>query len=103
MAEEKKQMTEEEMKEYTEKRKKEWEEFYEDLKSNPDEPVTKGDLKKAVDFLFEDFAALSQMVQINSHNTNVLNQNFNQIVSVLQGGKPGMPGGQRTKGGIVLP
>lgn len=103
MAEEKNQMTEQEMKEYTEKRKNEWEEIYNDLKSNPEEPMTKGDLTKVIDFIFEDFGAISQMVQINSHNLNVLNQNFNQIVSVLQGGKPGTPGGQRTNSGIILP
>jgi len=93
-----------EAKAIAEARGKEWEEFMNGLKENPDEPVTKGELVQAIEFISEDMAGLSQMLGITAQNTQVLHHNFQQLAQVLQGGGPGPNGGGRqTPGGIILP
>ena len=105
MSEEKEKSQEElqaEAKAMAEARGKEWEEFLDELKKKPDEPVTKGELVKAIEFISDDMAGLGQMVGMNAQNTQVLHHNFQQLARVLQGGGQA-PGHNTTPGGIILP
>lgn len=101
MAEEK-QMTQEEYQKYADERKKELDNFMDDLKENSDKPVTKGELAKIMDFIFEDFGGLAQMATMNTHNVQSLGASFNQLMTMLQGGRPA-PIGKKTKGGLIIP
>lgn len=99
---EQKQMTEEEMKAAVELHKKAWEEFNKTLQDNSEEPVTKAELSKAIDFISQDLGGVAQMTQMIGQNMNVLHQNVQQVIQVIQGGQPAIPG-TKTKSGIILP
>lgn len=102
MEQEQKQMTEEEMKAQFEARKKEWTDFIEKLKSNPDEPVTKGELAFAIEVMIENIQGIGEMSSVAIHNTQALAHNFEQFMSAI-GAKPVVNPASRTKGGIILP
>ena len=91
-----------EAQEMAEKRKAEYEEFMKELNENEDEPCTKAQLAKAIQFISEDISGIGQMVGMNAHNAQVLNHNMQQIANVLQLGQSGGVGHQ-TPGGIILP
>lgn len=99
---EQKQMTEEEAKQAVEEHKKAWEAFNKTLTDAPEEPVTKGELAKAIEFMAQDMGGLAQMINIIGNNMNVLHQNVQQVVQAMQGGQPPIAG-KRTQSGIVLP
>lgn len=94
------EMTEEEIKKATDEYTKAYDSFVKNLKENPDEPVTNATLDKAIEFILTDVGGMAQMVQALSHNMNVLNSNFNQIVNAIQGTGPNV---NKTKSGIILP
>lgn len=99
-----KQLSEEEMKKEMEIRRKGWESFNEDLKNNPDAPLTKKDLSIAIDFISEDVGGLAHMSQVMYQNMGALNQNVHQIIQVISGGgKPNQSVGKTTPSGIILP
>jgi hypothetical protein len=100
---EEKEMTQEEMEKDAQKRKEDWESFMKNLNENPDEPVTKKDLLKIIDFVSNDVGGLAQIVQITAHNQNILNHNMQGIMQVLRGGPGSMGGASKTPGGIILP
>ena len=97
-----KQMTEEEMKKMMEVRKAEWDTFIGKIKDDPSAVVTNAVLEKTIDFLAEDMGGIAQMAHALSQNMNVLNNNFAQIMTAIQGG-PQTPGVNKTKSGIILP
>jgi len=97
-----KEMTKEEMKKEYEARKAKWDAFVQDLKDNPDATVTKSELLEVVEFVSGNIEGLAQMSVTMMHNMDALNHNFQQIVSVITGGKPGTVG-NKTKSGIILP
>lgn len=96
------QMTEEQMKKEIEAYKKEWEDFNQSLKDNPDAPVTKGELAKAIQFISEDMGGLGQLTNHLGKNLNILAHNFQQLVGAIQG-QSGVPMANKTKSGIILP
>jgi len=102
MEQEKKQMTEEEMKAHYEARKKEWSDFIDNLKANPDEPVTKKELAFAIEVISENIQGIAEMAGVALHNTQAVAHNFEQFMSAI-GAKPGVNPASRTKGGIILP
>jgi len=101
MEQEKKQMTEEEMKAHYDARKKEWTDFIDNLKANPDEPVTKGELVYAIEVISDNIQGVGEMSSVAMHNTQALAHNFDQFMSAI-GAKPSSSG-NRTKSGIILP
>lgn len=92
--------SQEEMEELVKKRKKEWDDFLFKLNSKSDETLTKGELVKAIEFISDDIQGIGEMASYALHNMNVLNNNFQQLVSVLQGGQPVA---NKTKSGIIIP
>jgi len=101
MEQEQKQMTEEEMKAHYDARKKEWTDFIDNLKANPDEPVTKGELVYAIEVISDNIQGVGEMSSVAMHNTQALAHNFDQFMSAI-GAKPSSSG-NRTKSGIILP
>jgi hypothetical protein len=97
-----KQMTQEEAEAMMKARKKEWDDFVYELKVKSEEPVTKGELVKVIDFISDDIQGIGEMSSISMHNVNVLNQHFQQLVKMLQSGEP-QPSERKTKSGIILP
>ena len=89
-----------EAKALAEKRMEEWEKFLETLKKDPDSPITKGELVKTIEFFSEDLQAVGQLIGMNSHNSQVLHHNFQQLAQVLQQGQPVQ---NTSPGGIILP
>ena len=102
MEQEKKQMTEEETKAQFEARKKEWTDFIDNLKANPDEPVTKKELAFAIEVISENIQGIAEMAGVALHNVQVVAHNFEQMMSAI-GMKPGNTSANRTKSGIILP
>lgn len=102
MEQEQNKMTEEEMKAHFEARKKEWTDFIEKLKSNPEEPATKGELAFAIEVMIENIQSIGEMSSVAIHNTQALAHNFEQIMSAI-GMKPNNASVNRTKSGIILP
>jgi len=99
-----KELTEEQKKEIEkqiEERKKNWDDFLKKLKDAPEGTVTNAELTKVIDFISEDMDGIVQMIQMLTHNMNVMAHNFQQIMMVLQGGKANTVA--KTKGGIILP
>ena len=92
------EMTEEEMKQATEQAQKDWDDFVASLEKHADDPATKADLLKIIEFC----SGMGQMVGMNNHNIQALAHNLGQIMQALQGGGPG-PIGKTTKSGIFLP
>ncbi|MFW6121495.1 MAG: hypothetical protein ACOC80_11430, partial [Petrotogales bacterium] len=70
-----------EAQEFAEKRRKEWQAFLMNLEENPDEPLTKGELAKALHFIEDDMSGISQMVGMNAQNSQVLNHNLQAIMN----------------------
>jgi hypothetical protein len=97
-----KEKTPEEMEKELEKIKQEWDIFIKNFKDNPDKTVTYAEMTKVIDYISEDLGGLVSMVQLLTHNLNVLGTNFNQLVNAIQGNKG--PGGMaKTKSGLILP
>jgi hypothetical protein len=82
-------------------RKLEWDTLLQDLRNHADDPVTKGELVKVIDFIADDIQGIGEMANIAVHNVNVLHHNFQQLVTVLQGGQT--PTMNKTQSGIILP
>jgi ATP phosphoribosyltransferase len=93
--------SQEEMDELAKERKKEWDDFLSELASKSDEPLTKGEFIKALEFITGDIQGIGEMASYAMYNMNVLNSNFQHLVSVLQGGKS--PVVNKTKSGIIIP
>lgn len=85
-----------------EKEMKRWEAFRKDLDENGDQPVTKADLKFALDGIFGDLQGLADVSGQAMTNTRALHQMIMPIMQMLSGG-PAAGGPARTKGGIILP
>lgn len=100
--EQEQKMTEEEMQKEVEKQKKEWQELNKLLKDNPDQPVTKAELAKVIDFISNDISGIAQMTTILSNNMNVIHREFTKILSIL-GVIPSENQQKRTKNGIIIP
>jgi len=99
--EQQKQPTEEEMKIAHEERLAAWEKFTASLEENSDDPASKGELLKVIQFMSEDIQGIAHMVGLNVHNIQALNHNFQQLVQVIQGGTTQGP--NKTPGGIIIP
>lgn len=97
-----KELSKEEIEKLVELRKQEWDGFVKKLKDNPEATITNAELNKVIDFISEDIEGIMQMVQVLTHNMNVLGHNFNQLVKAIQGGGSG-PAVNKTKSGLILP
>lgn len=81
---------------------KEWEDFINGLKAKSDTPLTCGEFVKALEFIEQDMAGLSQLTGINAQNNQALNHNFQMLVQAIQGGGQS-PVGRKTQSGLILP
>ena len=98
---EEKEMTREEYEKMMKDRQDAWEKVINNFKENSEEPITKGEMLKIIDYISEDIGGLAQMAQMMGQNMNALNHNFEKIMSIISGGSG--PSVNKTPGGIIIP
>jgi hypothetical protein len=95
------QMTKEQFQKAVEDRKKEFEDFLNELKSKPEESLTKKEFVKTLDFILEDFNLIAEMSYMANYNNDILGKNFEILVKNLTENSPAQV--NKTKSGIILP